>query len=160
MALPKCGLYRTGAGLPGKEAAIGPGGLIYFHNHSKQGPPIALLPERNTFNKWAFSERGYLVDGEGADGFIAALVALPAQGFYAVTRRIQLVGDQVLLPRRLVQIGYNRRGHVILFPAEFRGNGFWFPEQGFRFESLGIFESLAPTGFDAPAAAVDKATLH
>lgn len=160
MATPECGLYRTGAALAGREAAIGAGQLVYFHNHSKQGPPLVLTAVSNTANRWDFSDRGYLVSGEGAEAFLAALVALPREGFYAVTAAITLVDDRVLGPRSLVQVGYNRSGDPILFPAEHRGNGFVFSDHGFRFRDLAVFERLRECGFDAPIAEPPAHLLH
>lgn len=150
--LPKCGLYATGEPLEGKEAAVPAGALVYFHNHSSQGPPLVLLPEVNKHNRWQFAERGYLVDSPNAGTFVAALAAVPAEGFYVAQRAIQLPEDEVLAPGTLVQIGYNRRAQPILFPAEFHGNGFSFPTHGYRFEGLGIFELLRSAGFGPPSA--------
>lgn len=160
MQLPECGLYRTGPGLPGKEAAIGAGALVYFHNHSKQGPPIVLRPVENVHNRWVFDERGYLVQGDGAEGFLAGLMRLPREGFYSVKAPIALVGEEVLAARSLVQVGYNRSGQAILFPARFQGNGLWFSDKGFRFEGLSVFERLADAGFDPPRGEAARATLH
>lgn len=163
MTLPACGLYRTGVGLVGREAAVGAGQLVYFHNHSKQGPPLVLPTTENVNNRWRFAERGYLVQGEGAEGFLGALTRLPAQGFYAVTGPIRVSDDRVLPPRTLVQVGYNRVGEAILFVAEAQGNGFWFSTRGFRFTGLEVFERLREAGFDPPAGGgieVDEQLLH
>jgi len=160
MTLPACGLYKTGAALAGRETAIGEGQLVYFHNHSKQGPPLVLTAVSNTHNRWSFSDRGYLVQGDDAEGFLEALVALPREGFYAVRAPIGLTDDRVLPARSLVQVGYNRAGEPILFPAEARGNGFSFSDHGFRFFDLGVFERLAECGFDAPVVEPPAHLLH
>lgn len=160
MATPACGLYRTGAALTGREAAIGAGQLVYFHNHSKQGPPLVLAAVANTHNRWDFSDRGYLVAGDGAEAFLTGLVPLPREGFYAVTAGISLVDERVLPPRSLVQVGYNRAGEPILFPAEHHGNGFSFSEHGFRFRDLVVFERLRKCGFDAPVTEPPAHLLH
>lgn len=147
-----CGLYRTGIALVGKEAGVGQGQLVYFHNHSKQGPPIVLLPTVNERNRWAFDERGYLVDGPGAGDFLEALTALPREGFYAVVEPLTVSEGRVLPARSVVQVGYNRGGEAILFPGEGHGNGFIFPTSGFRFDGLTVFQRLREAGFDPPAA--------
>ena len=149
MALPPCGIYRTTIALPGREEDVPAGRLVYFHNHSEQGPPIVLLPRSNTWNRWTFNERGLLVEGEAAALFIATLTSLPEEGLYIVQRPIGS-GESVLRPRTLVQVGYNPSGHVILFSAEPRDNGLSFPERGKRFEGLKVFDSLARASFDAP----------
>ena len=153
MSLPPCGLYVTGVPLLGKEGAISAGLLLYFHNHSKQGPPLVLLPTVNTHNRWAFAERGYLVEGPNAAEFIAALSARPRQGFYSVVEPVQ-VTNAVLPKRTLVQVGYNKRGDAILFPAQpLDGNGFHFKNRGFRFEDTSVLNRLRECGFDPPGRA-------
>ena len=147
----QCGLYRTGTALAGKEGAVGAGQLVYFHNHSKQGPPIVLLPTTNERNRWSFDERGYLIDGLGADGFLESLVALPREGFYAVLEPVGVTDGRVLAARSVVQVGYNRAGEAILFPGEAHGNGFVFPTAGFRFDGLTVFQRLREAGFDPPS---------
>lgn len=146
--------------LEGRESAIGGGLLVYFHNHSKQGPPLVLTAVENTHNRWTFSDRGYLVQGPGAEAFLEGLVALPREGFYAVTAPITLTDGRVLAVRSLVQVGYNRAGEPILFPAEHRGNGFAFPDRGFRFFDLTVFERLSECGFDAPVEEPPAHLLH
>jgi hypothetical protein len=146
MELKKCGLYVTGIALEGKEEAIAAGRLVYFHNHSRQGPPIVLLPDKNTHNRWTFADQGFLVDGAGAHAFMADLHARPKQGFYVATAKIEVPGGEIP-PRLLLQLGYNRRGEVILFPAQAHGNGLQFPEKGFRFADTGILASLRAADF-------------
>ena len=146
MELVKCGLYVTGIALEGKEEAVGAGQLVYFHNHSRQGPPIVLLPEQNTHNRWSFADQGFLVEGAGADAFMGRLEARPKQGFYVATAKIDVPGGEIP-PRLLLQLGYNRRGEVILFPAQVHGNGVQFPEKGFRFGETGVLASLRPADF-------------
>jgi len=160
MAMPACGLYRTGEALAGREGAIGVGQLVYFHNHSKQGPPLVLGVVANSHNRWSFAERGYLVQGDGAEAFLAALVALPREGFYAVTAPIAVSEDRILAPRSLVQVGYNRSGEPILFAARHQGNGFSFSDRGFRFNDLAVFERLREAGFDRPIEELPAHLLH
>jgi len=59
--LPPCGLYKTTEPLPNKEEWVREDLLVYFHNHSQQGPPLLLLPASNAHNRWSFHEKGYLV---------------------------------------------------------------------------------------------------
>jgi hypothetical protein len=160
MELPKCGLYVTGIALADKEEAVAQGQLVYFHNHSRQGPPIVLLPHENTHNRWSFAEHGFLVEGEAALAFIGRLEPRAAQGFYVAEKEIAVPGGRIPA-RMLVQVGYNRQGEPILFPARTHENGMQFSEKGFRFDGLSVFERLRPGGFTIEQArdASDR-TLH
>ncbi len=152
MALPPCGIYKTTFALPNREEEVPAGRLIYFHNHSEQGPPLVLLPKENTHNVWTFQERGYLVEGEGAPAFITTLASLPAEGLYLVQRAID-TNDGGIPARTLVQVGYNPSGHAIVFPARAQANGFAFPDRGTRFEGFKVFDKLARASFDPPQGA-------
>ncbi len=156
-ALPDCGIYRAGRDLPGHEEQITAGSLIYFHNHSEQGPPLVLLPHENTHNRWTFHKTGWLVEDPA---FIAELVPLKPQGFYLVTgNHLHLAREEVLPEKSLVQLGYNRRGDSILFPAKFEGLTITFPTRGYRFESPDVQKRLTPAGFVAPVPQ-NKRVLH
>ena len=74
MALPDCGIYRTGVALEGREEAVPAGTLVYFHNHSSDGAPLVLSPLDNVHNRWSFHDKGYLVKGEAAAAFIAGVL--------------------------------------------------------------------------------------
>jgi hypothetical protein len=155
--LPDCGIYRTGVSLPGHEEEVSGGVLIYFHNHSEQGPPLVLTPHDNTQNRWSFHERGWLVEDPG---FISALIPLKKEGYYTVSGHHLHVSKEELIPERtLVQLGYNRRGDTLLFVAEFEGNTIKFPSQGFRFESPEVQGNLASAVFSVPESE-DERTLH
>ena len=155
--LPACGLYRTGVSLPGHEDAVPAGRLVHFHNHSTQGPPIVLVPESNTANRWTFHERGWLVEDPG---FIKALVPLLPEGLYVVARRhLHLSREEMIPEQTLVQVGYNRSGDTILFPARFEGTTITFPDRGFRFESPKVQEVLDRVNFKVPAPRSDR-LLH
>ena len=146
--LPDCGMYRTGASLPGHEEEVPGGTLIYFHNHSDEGTPIVLTPHDNTHNRWSFHDRGWLVEDPG---FISALIPLKEQGHYTVSgHHLHVSKEEIIAERTLVQLGYNRRGDTILFVAEFEGNVIKFPSQGFRFESPSVQEHLSPVEFEVP----------
>ena len=142
-----CGLYRTTAPLPGREKEVGAGRLVFYHNHSEQGPPLVLTPHANEHNVWSFHEKGWLVEDSGWPETLAPL--LP-QGYYVLKRHIHLARPEEVLPERtLVQLGYDRSGRPILFAAQFSGNTISFPERGYGFED-GVFGSLEPAPFVAP----------
>jgi hypothetical protein len=155
--LPDCGLYRTGVSLPGHEEEVPGGILIYFHNHSEQGPPLVLTPHDNTHNRWSFHERGWLVEDPG---FISALIPLKGEGYYTVSGHHLHVSKEEIIPERtLVQLGYNRRGDTLLFVAEFKDNAIEFPSQGYRFESTEVQGNLASAVFSVPETEEER-TLH
>lgn len=145
--LPACGLYRTGTPFPGREEAIPAGSLIHFHNHSEEGPPIVQQPESNADNRWVFGEEGWLVED---DAFISAMVPLRPEGLYVITEPTQVAPENILPPRSLVQLGYNRRADPILFVGQFEANSILFPTRGFRFHNLDIFERLERANFEVP----------
>lgn len=145
-ALP-CGLYRTTLPLTGREEQVPPRRLVYFHNHSEEGPPLILLPRENTNNRWAFHDRGYLV--KDAD-WPTTLVALPPQGLYVLKGHFHPPGGPVVHERTLLQLGYNAAGDPILFVPTFQDNAIRFPSTGYRFESLDILKDLTPADFVLP----------
>jgi hypothetical protein len=145
--LPPCGLYRAGIALSGHETQVPAGLLIYFHNHSEQGPPLVLLPQSNSNNRWTFTDKGYLVEDPA---FVAALVARRPQGFYVVGRHIHIGREEIIPERTLVQLGYNRDADPIVFVGRFEGNSIVFPERGYRFTDDRLFEHLEPAGFAVP----------
>ena len=151
-----CGLYRTGVPLAGQEEAVPAGVLVYFHNHSEDGPPIVLPPETNSDNRWYFGEEGWLIQDET---FLEALVPLRPEGLYVVTESLALAPDNRLGPRTLLQLGYNRRGDPIVFIAQFEGNTILFPARGFRFHNLDVFERIEPANFAVPERAEPR-VLH
>ncbi len=145
--LPNCGLYRTGAALPGNEEQIREGILVYFHNHSDQGPAMLLTPHSNEDNRWQFHERGWLVE---ASDFIEVMVALKPEGLYVNTEHIHISREEIIPERTLVQLGYNRSGDSILFIGRFEGNTITFPSQGTAFSTPDVQSSLEPVGFNVP----------
>src|SRR5690554_7002346 len=82
--LPPCGLFRTTEALEGKEQWVRAGMLVYFHNHSQQGPPLVLLPSENQDNRWIFHEKGYLIRDLG---YSETLEALKPEGLYILEER-------------------------------------------------------------------------
>ena len=153
--LPKCGLYRTGLALAGQEEQVGAGRLVYFHNHSEQGPPLVLLPRANTNNKWDFGSRGVLVNDSE---FIEQLVPLMAEGYYTLSEHLHVSKEEVLPTKTLVQLGYNPKGEPIVFVGRFEHNSIHFPEKGFRFGDR-VFDHLEPAGFRSPRPSADR-ILH
>lgn len=156
MALPDCGLYRTGVALPGHEEQVGAEILVSFHNHSEQGPPLVLTPHANENNQWEFHERGWLVED---DGFLEALVPLKPEGFYVNRDHIHVSREEVIPERTLLQLGYNRRGDSILFLARFAGTTITFPTQGYSFRSPEVQALLERADFRVPGRR-DSSDLH
>lgn len=144
--LPPCGLYRTSRPLPGKEEWVREGMLVYFHNHSQQGPPLLLLPSANTHNRWSFHEKGYLIRDTS---YVDALVQLFDEGLYILTEPIYLSRDEFIPEDTLVQLGYNRGAEPILFLAKFADNVITFPNSGLKCTTE-IFEMLRPCDFRVP----------
>jgi hypothetical protein len=140
---PPCGMYRTGSALKSDPERIPSGILVYFHNHSDQGIPFLQLPEDNVHNVWSFQEFGPGIEND--DQFLNSMQPLKEQGFYYLTENLQ-TPDREYNAYTLVQLGYNRDGDPILFPAQRSEarNALAFSESGYRFESLDILEALAP----------------
>ncbi len=144
--VPPCGLYKTTAALPGKEEWVRENLLVYFHNHSQQGPPLLLLPATNTHNRWGFHEKGYLIR---EPGYVETLEGLKDEGFYVLTEPIYLSRDEFIPEETLVQLGYNRSADPILFLAKFVDNEVTFPNSGLKC-TLEIFDMLKPVNFRVP----------
>lgn len=144
--LPPCGLYRTAQPLPGKEEWVRENLLVYFHNHSQQGPPLLLLPAANTNNRWTFHDKGYLIRDPD---YVDQLVQLRSEGYYVLSEAIYLSHEEMIPEQTLVQLGYNRGADPILFLAEFEGNTIKFPNSGLKC-TLEIFDLLQPVNFRTP----------
>ena len=155
--LPDCGLYRTGISLVGHEESVPKGALVYFHNHSEQGKPLILPPNENQSNRWSFHDRGWLVEDPG---FVAKLIPLLPEGLYFLKEQHLHVSREEILPEKtLLQLGYNRKGDTLLFPAKFEPLSITFPTRGYRFESPDVQKFLAPVPFTVPAPAKQR-LLH
>jgi hypothetical protein len=144
--LPPCGIYKTRKALAGKEEWVRENILIYFHNHSQQGPPLVLLPASNAHNRWTFHDKGYLVKDPD---FAESLLELKPEGFYILNEAIFLSHEDVIPENTLVQLGYNRSGDPILFLAQFDNNTIQFPTSGLKC-TLEIFDLLRPVDFRTP----------
>ena len=128
--LPQCGLDRTTKPLPDHETEIPAGTLIYFHNHSDAGLPVAIAPEHNIMNRWHFHGSGIPFRGLA---WADSLVRLPQEGFYTLRKGLEFDGGS--WPKgTLVQLGYTRTGDPILFIAQLRGvmeeNDLFFSDRG------------------------------
>ncbi len=144
-----CGLYRSGVAMAGHEDHLGADVLVLLHDHRPDELPSVLFPVNNENNRWAFSTDSHPADDPE---FLRGLVALPDEGFYVLNRQLQLSDDpdDRLPEASLVMLGYNRKGHSILFPARFQALQVVFPERGYRFESADILAALEPANFDVP----------
>jgi hypothetical protein len=152
--LPPCGLYRTGRALASDPEYLPAGALVMFHNHSNRNIPMVQLPKENTDNVWSFHEEGPGVEND--DEFLEALEPLRPQGIYFLKRTLQ-TPDGTYDPYTLVQLGYNRDGEPILFPAlrDPEENAFYFLEEGYGFEDLSILMDLVP---EEPLTGVEEET--
>lgn len=145
-SLPPCGLYKTTEPLPGKEQWVREHLLVYFHNHSQQGPPLILLPASNAHNRWSFHEKGYLIRDPS---FVATLTPLKAEDLYVLREPIYLSRDEFIPEQTLVQLGYTRSADPILFLANFSDNAITFPANGLKCTTE-IFGMLEDVNFATP----------
>ncbi len=145
-SLPPCGVYKTTAPLPGKEQWVRENLLVYFHNHSQQGPPLLLLPASNAHNRWNFHEKGYLIRDPS---YVSTLTPLKEEGLYVLREPIYLSRDEFIPERTLVQLGYTRSADPILFLAQFSENGISFPTSGLKCTTE-IFGMLEDVNFATP----------
>lgn len=141
--LPDCGLYRTTKALPGHEDKISAGMLVYFHNHSEQGPlPSVLAPDHNIHNRWHFHGPEIVFRGLT---WAESLEKMPLEGFYTLKRELTFEGGS--WPKgALVQLGYTRTADPILFIARQRAqlaeNDLFFSDKGvgIKRDQLSILE--------------------
>ena len=148
-SLPPCGLYRTTEDLVEHPNSVGPNLLVYFHNHSDQGPPMVALPDANAHNRWRFKKAGFSIERRS---YIDSLVPLKPEGLYRLRGHFHPDDERVVAANSLVQLGYNRAAEPILFfPKVIEGeNGFVFPVQGMRVGSE-IYDLLEPLDVRGPA---------
>ncbi|MFT5042303.1 MAG: hypothetical protein ACI8TX_003288 [Hyphomicrobiaceae bacterium] len=147
ITLPPCGPYKTGVALSGHEDSVGADILVYFHNHSDQGPAMVLTPHGNTNNRWAFHDRGWAVEEEA---FVLGLIGLKPEGLYVNSEHIHISREEIIPPRTLLQLGYNRDADTLLFIGRFEANTIGFPEQGYAFKTIEVQAMLEPAGFNVP----------
>lgn len=142
-----CGLYRTTRPLPGHDP-VRPGLLVYYHSHSEQGPPILLLPDSNTNNRWTFHRQGYLVSDPD---YVASLHPLKAEGLYRVREHFHPDEGRTVAANALVQLGYNPSAEPIVFFPTWRSsdNALVFPTKGMGIPPA-IYELLEPLDTRGP----------
>lgn len=145
--LPACGLYKTTQSVPDYSDAVPADTLIYFHNHSQEGPPIIQLPAQNRHNRWLFHTRGYLVSDHE---YLATLQPMRREGLYRLREHFHPNSEQVVDENALVQLGYTRQAEPILFfplVAE-DANSLQFPTRGIKIDQriYGLLEPLSVRG--------------
>lgn len=149
LAAMPCGLYRTHVPLAAEPDMVPAGVLVELHDHRPEELPYVQLPSHNDDNRWQFDPNAL----QAADpDFLLSLEPLPPEGLYATRRPLALSQDQddVLAERALVQLGYDRQGRCIVYPALFAGLQISFPTKGFLFEGYEVLDALEPANFDWP----------
>jgi hypothetical protein len=144
---PRCGLYRTTRALPEGSDTVAAGQLVYFHNHSDQGPPLLLLPKSNRHNRWQFHDRGHHL----TDADLTGLEPLKPEGLYRLREHFHPDDNHVVAANALVQLGYNRAAEpIIFFPRTSQtDNGVVFPSQGTRIGQA-VYQLLEPLDLRGP----------
>lgn len=155
LAAMPCGLYRTHVALAADPGAVPAGVLIELHDHRPEELPYVQLPAHNHHNRWQFDPDA--LDAADPD-FLLSLEPLPPEGPYVTRRPLALSEDQddVLSEHALVQLGYDRQGRCILYPARFAGLQIVFPDKGFLFEPHDVLDALEPANFDWPLPDVER----
>jgi hypothetical protein len=141
-----CGLYRATKALPGQEAQVPAGLLVYFHNHSANNVPLpSVIPaDHNIHNRWHFHSEG-AIENLRAPSWVDSLEKVPEQGFYILRRELSFEGG-TFQKGVLVQLGYTRTGDPILFLARVRAaleeNDLFFSDKGVgvKREQLSVLE--------------------
>jgi hypothetical protein len=143
-----CGLYRTTAALPGREREVGPDLLVYFHNHSRDGTAMLVLPQHNRSNRWQFHERGHQITDPS---YVDSLATLKPEGFYRLRKHFHQGDGQVVAANALVQLGYNRRAEPLIFHPRIDEptNALSFPDRG-TLITREIYELLEPLDLRGP----------
>ena len=127
---------------------MAPGRLVRFHNHSRQGPPILLLPAHNRHNTWNFHERGYLLD---SPAYAAGMRALLPQGLCRVREHFHPAPDLTVARNTLVQLGYTVAAEPILFFGAWNDadGSVRFADRGIRIDEH-IYGLLEPVTLGGP----------
>ena len=132
--VPDCGLYRTPKAYPGQEDRIPAGCLVYFHNHSENGPlPSVLPPDHNIQNRWHF--HGPSIENIRNPSWIEQLEKVPTEGFYTLRQELTFDEGRGKWPKgSIVQLGYTKSADPILFVATIRArleeNDLFFSDKG------------------------------
>ena len=139
MDLPASGLYRTTAPHPRDSEAMPAGRLVFVGQKDGQG--FVVVPHYNEHNRWFWREPTTpLTDADGE--FVAALVALPPEGFYTLPHALTFEAGGRWLENAIVQLGYDRSGQGICFVAERRAvdtNALFFSDRGQRIDDALLF---------------------
>lgn len=146
--VPRCGLYRTTQPVPGHAEHIPARRLVYFHNHSTEGPPVLLLPADNDRNRWRFHRHGFLV----ADvDYLATLRSLKLEGMYRLREHFHLPEGRMVNRNALVQLGYNAHADPILFfpVVHDTTNSLVFPDRGVKIDET-VYDLLEPLDLRGP----------
>jgi hypothetical protein len=127
------GLYRTHAPLPGHEAEIPGGVLVFIGEGPTSGARFVVRPRHNRQNRW-YWEPPTIAIAPGSLAWAHALVSLPSEGFYTLPEERHWPGGGVWRENAIVQLGYNEHGQGIVFVGESRAdapdNALYFSERG------------------------------
>ena len=109
-------------------AGIDAGRLVYFHNHGDPGPGL-YFPERWHHNRAQWSANGTTVP---LPLDAAALLPLPAEGFYRVAQTFVCCAKKCVefRPEQFLQLGYNGAGKPLVFVPEFAAGAITVPQRG------------------------------
>ena len=133
MALVPNGLYRTTIPHPLEPETFPAGRLVYVGR--KEDGPFVVVPHFNENNRWFWRDPVTPLTDESWAG---TLKKLPAEGFYTLPRALEFESGGRWLENAIVQLGYGRTGHGILFVAERRetmeDNALFFSDRGHRIE--------------------------
>ncbi|MBU6161757.1 MAG: hypothetical protein KGO50_11590 [Myxococcales bacterium] len=150
------GLYRTTIALPESPKSVPEARLVLVQMTNEHPHPVVVLPNGVTDNRWTFGNQGFLA--RDAD-WLKSLVPLPRQGFYTLTRELEIGAGSKLPEGLLVQLGYTADGRPVIFPGQLMpGNAIQFGSRGaligdlqLDFLKVNEFRVLAPP--PAPAVA-------
>ncbi|MCB9615667.1 MAG: hypothetical protein H6722_24820 [Sandaracinus sp.] len=133
MTLPANGLYRTTIPHPLVPSEIPQERLVYVGR--KNDEAFVVVPHFNENNRWFWREPVTPLTDEV---WARTLIALPSEGFYTLPRALDLGNGGRWLENAVVQLGYDRSGHGILFVAEKResmaDNALYFSDRGHRID--------------------------
>jgi hypothetical protein len=142
----ECGLYRATKALPGNEAKVPAGTLVYFHNHSSNGGvlPSVIPPDHNVHNRWHFHQEG-AIENIRSPSWVESLERMPDQSFYTLRQPLPFDGGS--WPKgAIVQLGYTSTAEPILFIGRVRAslaeNDLFFSDKGvgIKREQLSLLE--------------------
>jgi hypothetical protein len=128
MSSIQSGLYRTTLPLPEQPQAVPEGRLVLIQVTPEHPHPVVVLPQKAVDNRWLFGNQGVLARDPA---WLASLVPLPRQGFYTLTRDLE-IGQGVRMPEGLlVQLGFTAQGQPVIFPGQLMpGNSIQFAARG------------------------------